>query len=492
MVEARTDDTGDVLAFAHQLWQEFFLARGLTESAAPLVELTALRPETVPVATALGASTGSAPVPDIVNWEEAVKLTVQLARRPEEFVTQLMQIDVALAGRSAAGCMKRLAEDVKSQLRLTLLERSRDHRVPLPERIEAAEAIGLMGDDIRYVWGGGPGTASATHRLPRRGPFLPGGHAAGWVRVPAGVYAMGRRLGDADVEQVDCGVGGEPLRVELASFEFAFAPVTNAEYALFVQDGGYENQRWWPGDHSMRWRRGELRDNAGREWQMRRHAALVADFKSAMGKFFFSPPTATNVEFAEFLRGLSLEQAQAYVDSCYPFSGKPPAFMDVADFANPLQPVVGVSVLEAQAYCRWMSAQSGVDVRLPTEAEWDAAARGLHQRAWPWGDAEPAHDGINSEALRLGRTTPVGVFPMSDTPDGLVDMAGNVWEWTLSEYTPQGLVAESVVAAAEPAALRALRGGGHHFIPDHCRPDYRFKANPLLRSKAIGFRLVCS
>lgn len=490
VAEVRTDDTGDRFAFAHQLWQEFFTACGLVEHPAALAEMSA--PKLEPKYEQLGPFSGqeSLPKSDILNWEEAVKLAVQLALRPEEMVSRLAAVNLALTGRAAAECLSRIPTNVASSLRASLLERSRDKGVDLRLRIEAAEALGLMGDIIRYERCGGSGTASAPHLLPRGDLVRTGNQCLGWVRVPDGIYAIGSRKGQPGTDSDEWGPGGEPVSVHLKSFDIAFAPVTNCEFALFLQDGGYENERWWPGDLPGRWRRGELRDDGAREWQMRRHAALIEDFEDGMRRFFFSP-TPANMEFAKSLSKMSREEAEAKFDSLYPFSGKPPIFMDVPTFNNPLQPVVGVSLFEAEAYCSWLSVQSGLRARLPTEAEWEAAARGPQLRTWPWGEQEPTLESLNADRLHLLRTSPVGVFPLGDTQEGMIDAAGNVWEWTTSEYTPAGLSPEHISTAAAPEALRTVRGGGHDFSPAHCRPGYRFKCHPLMRNNAVGFRIVC-
>lgn len=104
-------------------------------------------------------------------------------------------------------------------------------------------------------------------------------------------------------------------------------------------------------------------------------------------------------------------------------------------FNQPNQPVVGICLYEARAYCCWLSAQTGWPTRLPTEAEWEAAARGRSGRRWPWGDADAESGLINDDEAHLRRTSPVGVFPLSDTPEGMVDASSNVWEWTTSLYT---------------------------------------------------------
>ena len=119
-------------------------------------------------------------------------------------------------------------------------------------------------------------------------------------------------------------------------------------------------------------------------------------------------------------------------------------------FNNPLLPVVGVSWQDACAYCQWLSRQfkkegfrvagarervflpDGYDVRLPTEEEWERAARGMDGREYPWGNEFKAGC-ANTKESGLKKTTPVCTYLFGVSPVGVWDMAGNVWEWTASE-----------------------------------------------------------
>ena len=121
----------------------------------------------------------------------------------------------------------------------------------------------------------------------------------------------------------------------------------------------------------------------------------------------------------------------------YPQQGeliRKPRFWHDAAYNNPSQPVVGVCWYEAMAYASWLAAVTGQPYRLPSEPEWEWAAR-RGGRQFPWGS------GWDSERLnslegenRVMRTTPVGAYPLGATPDGIYDLAGNVWEWTATRY----------------------------------------------------------
>jgi formylglycine-generating enzyme required for sulfatase activity len=125
-------------------------------------------------------------------------------------------------------------------------------------------------------------------------------------------------------------------------------------------------------------------------------------------------------------------QWQAWVQA----GGKQSYYVDDSDRNHPNQPVVGVSWYMCRDFCRWLSAQAGLTIRLPSEAEWEAAARGGNARRYPWGnDWQDDHAATKEDQETRGTrwSTPVGCYPQGAAPGGALDMAGNVWEWT---HTP--------------------------------------------------------
>lgn len=148
-----------------------------------------------------------------------------------------------------------------------------------------------------------------------------------------------------------------------------------------------------------------------------------------------------------------------------------------------------VSWYEAVAFCRWLSARTGTTIRLPTEWEWQQAATGGDPaRQYPWpGEWDAAR--CNSVESRLSRTTAVGLYPGGATKQGLLDMAGNVWEWCLNTYH-QPAHAEAVRLSDDQRKSRVIRGGAWFNLPEFLRASFRLRNFPDNRNYFIGFRLV--
>jgi formylglycine-generating enzyme required for sulfatase activity len=197
----------------------------------------------------------------------------------------------------------------------------------------------------------------------------------------------------------------------------------------------------------------------------------------------------TNAEFEKFVKATGFS----------PKAVKP----DLPD-----HPVVNVSWNDAQAYCKWLTGQLRAEgalkgdevVRLPTEAEWEKAARGEYGREWPWGDEwDPAR--CNNAETGPKTTTPVGQYsPLGgDSPYGVADMVGNVWEWCADWYDG-GLYqtrasreqAERDPKGPEQGAARVVRGGSYFVNRRRCRSACRNGGEPVNFVGFVGFRVARS
>jgi formylglycine-generating enzyme required for sulfatase activity len=135
---------------------------------------------------------------------------------------------------------------------------------------------------------------------------------------------------------------------------------------------------------------------------------------------------------------------------------------------HPSRPVVRVTWDDAQGYCEW------VGCRLPTEKQWEFAARGTEGRVYPWGPEEPDEHRTNFD-MAVGEPTPVGMFPEGETPEGVADLAGNVWEWTRS---------------IDAKNSRVLRGASFEIVASRLCAVTRDWYTPSVRLGDLGFRYV--
>ena len=154
-------------------------------------------------------------------------------------------------------------------------------------------------------------------------------------------------------------------------------------------------------------------------------------------------------------------------------------------------PVVYISWYDAIAYCQWLSEKTGEPWRLPTEAEWEKAARGVDGRIYPWGNVRPDRTRCNFNR-NVGDTTPVGEFPAGASPYGVLDMAGNVWEWTSSLYKPYPYNFKDGREDAKANGRRVLRGGSWDYRSSLVRSAFRGDFIPDSRVYGSGFRPVRS
>lgn len=312
------------------------------------------------------------------------------------------------------------------------------------------EAVVLAGDAVLDTWPGGVPPQSKENviqaliitmqsgeirpELRRRASLLLG--RLGWrpaeldrfAEVPASVFQAGAR---------------KEMKEILYTYWIGKYPVTNIQYARFVQDNGYQTRDYWS-EEGWEWRTGKYDDrileDVNRDWLEHR------------------PLVKRNI----------------------------PYYWHNIELSNPIVPIVGVSWFEAEAYCNWLAKKivavpDGYTIRLPQDDEWERASRGTDGREYPWGEgfdktAANTWDS-NSTGSGLGGTTAVCAFPQGESPTGAMDMSGNVWEWTLSWYD-------------EEKKYRIVRGGSWIGYQWFARSSFCNWSIPLMFNDDLGFRVV--
>ena len=194
----------------------------------------------------------------------------------------------------------------------------------------------------------------------------------------------------------------------------------------------------------------DMGSNAGPDDEKPKHSVFVKSF-------FMDILPVTNADFAKFLNANDLLNQQG--QSLYDHDDQDARIHQrdakwQADEAYAVHPVNEVSWVGARDYCAWLKK------RLPTEAEWEKAARGTDGRRYPWGNGEP-----NSKLAHFGApfnaSAPADAFPDGASPYGILDMAGNQWEWVSSAYKPYPYNAEDGRENQTTGPVRSTRGGGH-------------------------------
>jgi formylglycine-generating enzyme required for sulfatase activity len=206
---------------------------------------------------------------------------------------------------------------------------------------------------------------------------------------------------------------------------------------------------------------------AMKPWYLDEHPRQVVNLPS----YFIDRTEVTNGQYLLYLRATG-----APVPKGWGSANTAPEARD--------RPVTGVNWFEADRFCRWLGK------RLPTEAEWEKAARGPDGREFPWGDTFDPQKG-NTGATRLGSVMPVGHFPEGASPYGVLDMVGNVWEWTDSWY--RAYPGATYHSDDFGETYKVIRGGGwggvgHYTLEQFYRAAYRFYIDPSIGFNDAGFR----
>ncbi|WP_338674241.1 ergothioneine biosynthesis protein EgtB [Streptomyces sp. SCSIO 30461] len=324
-----------------------------------------------------------------------------------------------------------------SDIRCRVLDVLEKHPLRGGPLVDSAFAFGMIAQHEQQH----DETMLITHQL-RSGsaaleaPDPPAGGVSGLpseVLVPAGPFAMGTSTEPWALDNE------RPAHSrELPSYYLDTVPVTNGAFEAFIDAGGYTDERWW----------------ADEGWaQIRKHG--------------IEAPLFWRREAGQWLRRR--------------FGVTEPVPAD--------EPVLHVSWFEADAYARWAGR------RLPTEAEWEKAARhdpvSGRSRRYPWGDTDPTPDQANLGQRHL-RPAPAGAYPEGASPLGVRQLIGDVWEWTASDFLPYpGFTAFPYREYSEVffgGDHKVLRGGSFAVDPVACRGTFRNWDLPVRRQIFAGFR----
>jgi len=200
--------------------------------------------------------------------------------------------------------------------------------------------------------------------------------------------------------------------------------------------------------------------------------------------FSISRYPITNAQYQTFIDAGGYDEDRWWKDLVKP---KPEA----SHWPQPNRPRTDVDWYEAVAFTRWLSAQLGQEIRLPTEQQWEKAARGTEGLEYPWGNEyRSGYANVNETVTNAGpwyleQTTAAGLYPQGQSHFGVLDMAGNVWEWCLNRYEHP-----EVITADSSGDNRVVRGGSWVNNPKDIRTSSRYRGDPDFRYSRRGFRVV--
>ncbi|MHB8629946.1 MAG: formylglycine-generating enzyme family protein [Aggregatilineales bacterium] len=246
-----------------------------------------------------------------------------------------------------------------------------------------------------------------------------------WCPVKGGAFTMGGDPESYEIDDKGYPIENKARPAQVSDFQMSQYPVTYKQFHAFIDaEDGYRNPKWWEGLHADGLKQQKLRPRGPHEQQF--------------------------------------------------------------EFWN--HPRDSVSWYQAMAFCHWLSAKFGFEVRLPTEEEWERAARGTDGRFYPYGNEfDPAKG--NTAETGIGQTSAVGMFPEGVSPYGVLDMSGNVMEWTLTGYTSR------MSNKLDSSEARGVRGGFWNDGSRWSRAASRRGISPNVpdfRDGAFGFRLVAT
>ena len=457
--------------FLHLTFQEYLTASALTHELEPdsRIPHPASRIASHPVAQLVRDKSW------LPHWQEVFTLLAGVLKRPDEFLRYLLTFNPVLAARGVHYGDAKVSDAVRLEVIQPLRDTFENAEKPsycedLRVRIAAGELLGYLGD-TRFTFidmGAGEEITDDLRKARIWRGEEPGLILPPMVEIPATKkFTMGST--PEDIRQYNAQLGTawsdrmQPAHeVALDAYVIGRYPVTYRDFEQFVNDDGY----------TVKWK--NFWTDGGWEWLLQ------------------SRQTA-------------------------------PVYWDDPRLHKSNYPVEGVNCYEAVAYCNWLNSKLGDArmqesfigealrystrnpqygrFRLPTEAEWEYAARGAPRRLWAWGN-EPLTDENVARRCNaavgknpVGAATPVGIYPLGATPNGIFDMAGNVWEWCADCYDEKYYASASNRNPQGPSSgiKRVLRGGSW-YNPDQFdfRATARIRVDPSVGGVLRGFRCCAS
>ena len=466
------------ISFTHQLLQEYFAARVVAEN--PELQLVAVPWRADEMDRSLAEVIESLEVSDplpaapTTGWEETMLLAVAMSRNQTQFVTDLMAVNLPLAARCMTSSEVYLSPQFKGEMQQALLARIEDKDTDLRARIATARALGRLGDP-RFV-----------HRVGKYGDY----YLPPMVTIEGGIYPIGSETGQEWEKPIH--------EIKIDTFEIGIFPVTNAAYALFIEAGGYEDEQWWKTVVAKKWLHGE----GVFEVQLSSYLSLAEKLRTSSDDEIQANTDSTSeqIEFYLWIKQASLDEIKEKIQQWYPSGKKPyqPRYWENNIYNHKSQPVVGISWFEANAYCAWLSAQTGQNYKLPSEVEWEATAGGKIGREFVYGKLFDPFC-CNTYETHIRCTTPIGIFPNNCTPEGIRDLTGNVWEWTTTiwgkdsrktDYPYPYDANDGREDLEDGQSRRILRGGSWYNLQNLAYCSSRIKRHPTARVNLNGFRVV--
>ena len=462
--------------FYHQLLQEYFAAEELLRRFQAGEDLGAQWRAPRRADEMSPAEVGEwdpVPEPPGTGWEETTILACGLADAPEHLVAAVRGHNPNLAARCwlESGVVWSAARvgTLKTQLQKDLLTELYDPAMHLRTRLQVGRTLGWL-TDPRF-----PVQTRASVRFVE--PTL--------VRVPTGRYRVGQEWTDHYGDELPARI------VDHSTFLIGKWPVTNAEYSCFIEAGGYRDERWWRSDVAQRWLGGEeVAGGPMTVWlQNWRYAQEHTRWREDLAKTGEYSPQELKV--LGRIATLNEEDARRYLTSAVATrSRERPAFWESRSFSNPAQPVVGVTLFEAEAYCAWLSVAAAQAYQLPSSVEWEVAAGGSWAHKYPWGNDWTA-ERANTIEGRVQLPSPVGAYAASGGigPFAAEDQSGNVWEWTRSLYerAPGNRVDQYATSGEQ-----CVRGGSWDSSHKSASCAHTERYAPAFYSDSLGFRVASS